>query len=160
IRQFAGEMLRNAGEEVEVRRRHAVYFADLAETADAHLTSPERARWSDRLDDEFDNVRLAIGWSGREDCEGEVGLRLHGALRWVCAGRGNRSEGRAGGGARLAPPAGPPPGAARARALTSAGGAAFLQGDFPAAQRWLAESVELCRHLGNRRDLALALGLL
>jgi predicted ATPase/transcriptional regulator with XRE-family HTH domain len=160
IRQFAGEKLRAAGEAEAALREHAAYFVNLAETAEPYLASPERARWSERLDVEFDNLRVAIGWSRQASGEHAVGLRLYGALRWFWYLRGHLSEGRAQGEILLARPAGQEPTPARARALTSAGGVTFLQGDFPAARRWLAESVDHWRSLGATTDLAHAVGLL
>src|SRR5262249_18836200 len=109
---------------------------------------------------EFDNLRLAVGWSRQEDSYREVGLRLYGALRWFWYLRGHLSEGRVLGEALLNLPGGLAPTVARARALASAGGVALLQSDFPAARRWLSDSVEICRRSGDAPDLAMAVGLL
>lgn len=85
IREFALERLREAGEEAACRRRHAVYFARLAETA-AALFGPGQDPLDAPLAPEFPNARDALQWA-EENGEAEVGLRLTGFARlWYVVG--------------------------------------------------------------------------
>ena len=63
LREYALEQLDAAGELEETRRRHAMYYAELAERAAPELFGPRRAAWLDRLDREDDNLRAALGWA-------------------------------------------------------------------------------------------------
>ncbi len=63
LREFALEQLDAAGVHVLWQGRHAAYFADLAEQAQAHLAGPAAAEWLDRLDQDLPNLRAAIAWS-------------------------------------------------------------------------------------------------
>src|SRR5205807_807869 len=60
IRQYAQEKLVEAGEVVELRRRHLEAFADFVRRAEAELTGPDQAAWLARLATEPDNVRAAM----------------------------------------------------------------------------------------------------
>jgi predicted ATPase/class 3 adenylate cyclase len=62
IRQFALELLVDAGEEDEIRGRHAAYFRALAERAGLGLDRA-RADWLDVLDADLENLRSALSWS-------------------------------------------------------------------------------------------------
>lgn len=77
IREYAVERLREHRQATEWRRRHAVYYRDLAEAAvwetEAH------AAWINRLRQEYDNLRAALQWT-RETGAAELGLRLATAL--------------------------------------------------------------------------------
>jgi non-specific serine/threonine protein kinase len=160
IRQYAGEKLRVAGETLVARRQHARYFRSLAELAEPWLTSRERAQWLARLDTEHDNLRVAIGWSQQDGGEIEVGLRCAGALWWFWNLHGYLSEARAHIEAVLAHPGAQGRHAVRAKALTSAGAVAWLQGDYRGATTRLTDSVGLWRSVGDQRGLAYALILL
>ena len=43
-------------------RRHADYFVAFAQEAGAGLHGPDEVLWSDRLEEELDNVRVAVTW--------------------------------------------------------------------------------------------------
>ena len=130
IRQFSREKLRASGELAVSHRMHARYFLDLAEAAEPGLTSSERVVWLSRLQVEHDNLRTALDWSRQEGGEIEVGLRLVGALWWFWNLRDHLSEGFARAEAMLAHAEASDRTAARAKALTSAGALAWLQGDY------------------------------
>jgi predicted ATPase len=70
IRQFAEEQLLSIGESEMIRHRHALYFA---EDAESHLKiwfSPQQLMAYQWLDREIDNLRSAFRWaSGREDVD-------------------------------------------------------------------------------------------
>src|SRR6266480_1721662 len=93
MRDYALQRLHKAGEEEQCRRRHAAYYARLAETVFAHF-GPEpgvrKARVAFKLAQELPNARAALQWA-EERQEAELGLRLAGFARlWQV--RGQMSE--------------------------------------------------------------------
>ncbi|HET9495866.1 MAG TPA: hypothetical protein VFR15_16695, partial [Chloroflexia bacterium] len=63
IREYGLERLHESGEEAEMRRRHALLMAELAEQAEPYMTSAARDPWMARLDADLDNIRAALSWS-------------------------------------------------------------------------------------------------
>ncbi len=63
IHDFALDRLREFNEETVMRDRHAACFFELARQAEAHLSSPEEARWLDQLEHESSNMHAALTWS-------------------------------------------------------------------------------------------------
>jgi predicted ATPase len=60
IREYAREKLIEASEEAQVIRRHLDFFAAFAERAQNGIYSPEQVAWFGRLDQEIDNLRVAL----------------------------------------------------------------------------------------------------
>lgn len=93
MRDYALQRLHAAGEEEQCRRRHAAYYARLAETVFAHF-GPEpgvrMARVAFTLTQELPNARAALQWA-EERHEAELGLRLAGFTRLLHV-RGQMSE--------------------------------------------------------------------
>ncbi|HEY3107705.1 MAG TPA: tetratricopeptide repeat protein, partial [Chloroflexota bacterium] len=79
IREFVLEQLRWSGEEEDVRQRHADHFLALAEQAEPMLRGAEQTAWSERLEQEHDNLRAALEWLVQAD-GAEEAWRLAGAL--------------------------------------------------------------------------------
>jgi predicted ATPase len=154
IREYALARLAESGDAATVARRHAEYYLGLAETADQELAGLEQAEWLGRLEEEHDNLRAALGWTGDHD-EMEMALRLCAAL-WVFwsvdgyVGEGCRWLEKA-----LARSDGAPS-PARARALNGAGLLAWKQGDFERGKGYLEESLRVYRELGDREGAAAA----
>jgi non-specific serine/threonine protein kinase len=94
IRQYALQVLREAGAEAAARSRHLDYFVRLAEEAEPKLKSHEQLRWLERLDSEHDNLRSALSWSTRGEGHAQAGLRLATALHLFWQRRGHWSDGR------------------------------------------------------------------
>ncbi len=68
LREYAEEKLHDLGDDEEnVRRRHAVYFLDLAQDCTGHLRTPDEAQALRTLEVEADNVRAALDWAAHED---------------------------------------------------------------------------------------------
>ena len=59
IREYALERLE---ESAEVRRRHAQFFAALAERSEIELRGPEQERWFELMRKEIDNFRTALSY--------------------------------------------------------------------------------------------------
>jgi predicted ATPase len=87
VAAYAGERLREAGEEDAARSRHAVACADLAELAGSRLRGRDQQEWLQRLDVEAANMRAALDTAvARPDPA--LALRLVGALTWYWFLRG------------------------------------------------------------------------
>jgi predicted ATPase/DNA-binding XRE family transcriptional regulator len=95
IREFALQQLHIAGEEELCRRRHATYYANLAEEVMAYFGPEAGARNAHVLSawaQESANVRAALQWA-EEDEEAELGLRLTGFARlWHVHGQMSETE--------------------------------------------------------------------
>ena len=105
IRHYALERLEQAGDLEEAQRRHAQYYAQVAERADEQLRGPGPAHLAalDRLEAEHDNLRAALAWSLENPAAGPVpgdrertatGLRLVQSLALFWYRHGYITEGR------------------------------------------------------------------
>ena len=95
MRDYALQRLHAAGEEEQCRRRHAVYYARLAETVLAHFGAEPGVRdayLALALAQELPNARAALQWA-EERQEAELGLRLAGFGRlWHVRGQMSEAE--------------------------------------------------------------------
>lgn len=62
IRDFAAAALRAEEDVQPVRDRHGRYFLELTHHAAQQMVGPQRLAWLQRLDEELDNLRAALGW--------------------------------------------------------------------------------------------------
>ncbi|MCX6046720.1 MAG: tetratricopeptide repeat protein [Chloroflexi bacterium] len=158
IRQYAREKLLEAGESETVRAQHLAFFLQLAEEVEPKLRTAAQLIWLPRLDLEHDNLRAALQWA-RGSGALEAGLRLAASLARFWYLRGFWKEGRESLRGLLAQPTpvSPLPETlvlARARALAGAGWLADADGsEIPL----YAESLALCRQVGDRWGEAYAL---
>jgi predicted ATPase/DNA-binding SARP family transcriptional activator/Tfp pilus assembly protein PilF len=91
VRHFAVEQLEEAGAG-ELRRRHAEWLTELAETmAERTLAGEDMTTWLDRIQPELDNIRAALAWSLEH--EPELTLRQASSLRLFWEVRGLFREG-------------------------------------------------------------------
>jgi len=156
VREYARDRLGASGETNTVARRHADYFATLAETAGpVHHGFPPVA-WLDRLDQDKDNLRAALQWTLSQ---GEFGLafRLGAALWRYWERRGYLSEGRASLARMLAHSPAEAAHASGWSARTGAGVLAALQGDYDEAMRCCQDARAGWQALGDHRGEARAL---
>jgi tetratricopeptide (TPR) repeat protein len=158
VRQYGSEKLEEVRDLGATRQQHAAYFLALAEKAEPLLFRAEQLAWLGRLELEHDNLRAALAWS-QQAANGEVGLRLAGALCWFWNLLGYSREGWTWLEQALAR-SGCTSEAVRAKALSAAGALAQSNGYTAVAGRCLEESLALYRSLGDRRGIAWALGLL
>lgn len=156
VRAYASEHLRASGEADTLKDAHARYYVALAEQALPALLGPDQRVWHQRLQQEEENLRAALDWAVAQP-DGELGLRLAGALWRSWYQRGALSEGRHWLERALAAvqPAGSTP--ARALALHGAGWLAFGQGDYPQAREYHLAALEMSRALGDTSGIAQAL---
>ena len=102
IREYALERLEASGELEVTRRRHAEFYAAVAEQAREQLQGPGRLATLDLLEAEHDNMRAALRWSLEEPTAGAesdggrsvIGLRLVRALAQFWYEHGHATEGR------------------------------------------------------------------
>ena len=155
VREYGLECLRESGETELSQRAHALYYLALVEEAEPHLKGTQQVLWWKRLEREQENLRVALAWLiGQE--EGELALRLGGALWWFWNIRGYWSEGWRWLEAALGLPRAQGRTAWRAKALQGAGEFAFRLGN-QVAGSLVEESVAIYRELGDKRGLAVSL---
>jgi predicted ATPase len=63
IREYALDQLRAGGEEPQIARRHADFYANLAAQAEPELTRAKQAEWLGRLAAEHANLQTVLGWA-------------------------------------------------------------------------------------------------
>jgi predicted ATPase len=159
IREYALNRLAESEETDTLLSRHADFFLRLAEEAEPHLTSGKRKRWLAGLEAEHDNLRAALTWSRSQKSDSETGLRLAGALGWFWFFQGYLSEGRAWLASLLSQAGAAGRTAVEAKALSSAGGLAWAQGDYSTARDWLQQSIAIGREAGPAATTVLARSL-
>ena len=156
IREYALARLEEEGSGASrrLRRRHAAHFLSLSERVGPELRGRGEHAALAVLDAEHANLRAALAWS-LAGGEGELALRLCGALWELWRIRGYLTEGRRWIDQALALPGGSEE--HRARALCGAGVLARVQGDYPTALQRLAEAAERAGRAGDLRTRADAL---
>ena len=157
LRQYGQERLVETGEEEAARRRHQAWYLTLAERADAGLIGPQQAAWIDRMEREHDNVRAVLAWS-LERSDGSLAAQIGARIWRFWLYRGYLSEGRRWLARALALVQ--EPASLRAAALRGAGLLALYQNDLGPATALIAESLALCRELGDQQGLGQALNAL
>ena len=152
IREFAAERLNVLAGADDLRQRHAEHFCAMAEQVEREFVDGiDDPRPLDRLEQEHDNLRAALGWleaTGQADME----LGFASALKLFWWVRGHLSEGRrwleeALEHAELQPPL-------RAKGLAAAGVLAYKQADYDRAKKLWEASLELHRSLGDTSGVA------
>ena len=155
IGEYGLECLSQSGELELTRRAHAVYYLQLSEQAEPELRGLQQALWLNRLKAEHDNLRAALGWA-LENGEGEIGLRLVGALWRFWMLQGYFTEGR-GWLERVQERSSDAAPALQAKAFTGAGSMAWSQGNYQQAMRWHQQALALYREVGDKQGIAFAL---
>lgn len=152
LREFGQEWLEASSEAPALRRQHADFFTTLVEEAEPDLQhGPQQGEWLRRLEREHDNLRAVLGWLAAQG-QGEMGLRLGGALWKFWEVRGHWTEGRELLASLLREAkAGT---AARARVLHGAGWLALRQGDTGAMRALFEERLTIHRELGDKEEIA------
>ena len=153
IREYALERLEAEPDAAEVRGRHARHFLALAVRAEPHLVGADQKEWLDRCDHEHDNLRAALKWS-IEAGDVRAGQEAAGALWRFWHQRGHLAEGRRKLEQLLQAPGADERTPERIKALTGAGGLAYWQNDYPAAERFYSEALDIANKLGDRRAVA------
>ncbi len=152
LRDYGADRLRESRENDDVRRKHAMYYADVI-TGGFDSTDPTFLR---RVRLELDNVREALAWSRAT----EPNLHLRLALQFgnFCMRAGQMTEGRGWLKPSLAAAAESPE--LLARGYETLGMLAWRQADFEAAERFATEALDLSRAQGDEIAMARVLGRL
>jgi predicted ATPase/DNA-binding CsgD family transcriptional regulator len=156
MRLYGVERLREAGEEFELRRRHAAWFAQLISPGDRPWWgTPEQVDVLDLLDVEWANVEAALDFYAGSAPDAQTGLRMAADLWLHWTVRGSYRIGR-----RhletflaLAPEASP----TRATALWAFGFLAQATGNHDVALAALEEAQRVSTETGGARELGYAL---
>jgi len=164
IREYAGEKLRESGLEAQARKRHADFFLSLAVEAEPLLKGLEQKLWLDRLEEEHNNLRSALGWfvnQAEDDKESstaaaESGLRMAGALWRFWDTHGHVSEGRRWLKKLFA--LSDTPTIERVDALAGAAWLAVRQSDMTEALQLYKQALEIARGISYKAGIAKALG--
>lgn len=156
IRAYAHRRLAQSGELHDTRRRHALAYRDLAESAAAHLPGRHQLAWLDRLSADHDNLRAAVRWAV-ETGDAQTGLRLGAALWRFWQIRGHVAEGRRALALILAMDDAGEPSHHRVWALAAAGGLSWWANEVQLADGHYAAQLQLARELGDMAGVADAL---
>lgn len=154
IREYALERLVESGETELIRQQQMFFFLAFVGAAEAQLTGSEQKIWLERLEEEYDNLRVVLDCSVTGG-DPEMGLRLASALWRFWHIRGYYHEGyrwleRLLTQSTLCT-------AVRARALEAAGILASKQGDYGAARQHHEESLMIWRSANDQQGIATAL---
>ena len=91
-RAYGLEQLDAAGERDELRRAHARYFIELAETAEPYFHRREQLDWLRRLRADDDNITAAIRGAVAAG-DAQTAVRLVAAVGWYWWLAGHKAEG-------------------------------------------------------------------
>ncbi len=154
LRQYASDKLAEADQTDDTFQYHLNYFLNLVERNEKYRFGREQIAWFDRLEVEFDNLRMALAWSLQTE-EAEKGLRLVSAIGWFFTERSHWfDEPDWINQALMANPNAPA--SLRSKALHSAGALAGLVGD-KRARTFLEEGLALARAVDDRWNIAWSL---
>jgi non-specific serine/threonine protein kinase len=158
LREYGREKLEAGDEADRTLRRHAEFYLELAEAAEAQMRGPAQGEWLERLEHEHDNLRAALRWADQH-VEVDLELRLGAALRGFWRGHAHFTEGRRWLERALSLSLGQRT-ALRAELLEGAGWMSRARGDYEGADRLYREALHIRRELGNLDDIATTLRLL
>jgi predicted ATPase/DNA-binding CsgD family transcriptional regulator len=156
IREYALEMLEEAGEEEQTRRRHAAYFLRLSQEIGPQLEGPNQVTWLDRLTIDHDNLRAVLAWNLTTNGNSEIGWLLAAELSVFWRVRGYWSEGRSWLTRVLSQREEISP-HLQAIVLAQAGEFALGQGDYEQATLLSTATLTLARSLEHKKSMAHAL---
>ncbi|MGH2769142.1 MAG: ATP-binding protein, partial [Actinomycetota bacterium] len=158
IWKYASEKLAESGEEAAFRAAHARWCLNLAEQAEPELAGPDQARWCERLEAEYPNVRSALEWSLEQEPQWALRTISALALFWPVHGHAVESQAwleRAWSGSGDEAPL-----ALAAKARWVAGFLAFMLGDFDGVLLAGHEALVAYCRIGSTQGCARALHVL
>ncbi len=154
VREYADEQLAKGGDGDATRSAHLAFFLALAEKVAPDLLGPEQAAGLRRLDLEWENILSAHEYCVRRQTDSDQAYRLVNAVKHYWFMRGLLNLGHHVTTEAIAIPAPEAQSLARCRALWVAGQICSYTGRYEEAQRYLAESLAIARHHGDRRMIA------
>jgi predicted ATPase/class 3 adenylate cyclase len=155
LRQYAAERLGEAEETAAWSTRHLHWYLAEARRAEPELKGPEQGSFLDLLEEEHDNLRMALAWA-LEQPDATDGLRLAVTLSRFWLVRGYLNEGRRWLEASLnaTTDAARPD---RAKALIAASTLAWHQGDYAGVGPLAEAALRISRELNDKVGIAEAL---
>ncbi len=153
MRQYARELLVEAGEATTLEARHHAFYLELARAADPEGTSAGPIVVAGRLEADHDNLRAALGWALRHEPEQALRLAVHMWPMWMAGSLFLEGSGWL----EAALAAAPAPTELRAEALRAACGLEIRLGRGGGVSELGIERVAIFRALGDRRAVAHAL---
>jgi predicted ATPase/DNA-binding SARP family transcriptional activator len=153
MRQYARELLVEAGEATTLEACHHAFYLELARAADPERAVAGPSLASRRLEPDHDNLRAALGWALRHEPQRALRLAVHMGPMWMAGSL--FQEGSRWLQAALA--AAPAPTELRAEALRAACGLEIRLGRTGGLSKPGTERVAIFRGLGDRRAVAHAL---
>jgi len=156
IRQYAREKLFKAGTGESIRDRHLVYFVKLSEQAEYGLYRSSQLFWFNKLEDELDNIRMAMEWA--ISAHPKSGLQIVYLLRHFLEAHGYLRE-TASWLTQLLEHSDPSD-TIHARALAIYAFCFFRQGNFSRAIEVASQGLDLARSLSDRETEAYNLAFL
>ena len=153
IRQYAREKLAETREGESIRDKHLAYFVKFAEQAEPELYRSNQVFWFHKLDDEIDNLRLALEWSLATNVE--AGLQIAAALWrfWDPHGHQQEIENRL----RQLLEQHETSNTLHAQSLAVHSSFIFIQGNPEEASRLAEHSLQMARALSDKQIEALTL---
>jgi predicted ATPase/DNA-binding SARP family transcriptional activator len=179
IREYALEQLEARGALALARRRHALYFLELAEGIAHQIHGPRQIEHLAQLEAEHENLRTAMAWCLEElkieneqlrtesnsqfyilnsqlPTRQEIGLRLAAALWWAWYVCGNAREAREWLQASLDQAGAAAPTAARMQALIGLAFLTLFQGEYTLARKLYEQILAVAGTLGDPVGIAWA----
>jgi predicted ATPase/DNA-binding CsgD family transcriptional regulator len=156
LRLYGAQRLAEAGEEVELARRHAAWYAERFSGGERPWwATPQQAETFERLDVEWANIEAALDFLTRSPPDAEIGLRMAADLwpYWMLRGRYRAGSRRLEGLLEIEPTPSP----TRAMALSALGYLAQATGDYARALSALEEARLVCDEAAGDRELAYVL---
>jgi tetratricopeptide (TPR) repeat protein len=154
IREYAQETLRSAGEDADLRSRHAEYFHAFVASRAPRVTMDADAL--DEIEEELDNIRAALRWS-IDSGSTSLGQQMAATLWRFWQMRGHLAEARRWLTEILAMPGADEATLDRARAVMALGSITYWQNDFDETRRCYEEALKAFRTVGEEEGLQEAL---
>jgi predicted ATPase/tetratricopeptide (TPR) repeat protein len=154
IREYANERLHNSNELDRIRHQHAVYFLEFVRQVEPLIRSRERVRATQKMRQEFGNIRAILEWTCSTGKSIEIGQRMAIILAWFWQSSMSISESYQWAVRLMERVDASTPLEIHAGLLWGMGGFAWSQGDLPRALTNLDESLRLARMTNDNYLLA------
>jgi predicted ATPase len=157
VREFGREKLSQEDELTEILNRHLAHFTEYAEESESHLDGLEQAKWVAISEKEHNNFRSAIDYSLTPGADVLSGLRIGAAISLFWLEHNHFHEGLERLQKLLDCAVDPEHQKAKAKMLYRAAAIHSRLFSYNTASKLCEQSIEISRHLDDKRSLASAL---